>query len=188
MLHFATDYPQNNTDLHGRNLKINFKSFINTNSKKKKKKKQPAFPAQQWCNFSATENYSRGLEILSPITHRVNYTGKYCNGLSPVTQLTYTTSFSITNLSALPSVKTNVYLVLPVSALALPLVELAAAAPEESPDCLCFPLCSTIFLPLSCTLTQGNALSLLRCAREYVNYSLTKFMSCFLFTVYHITQ
>lgn len=53
-------------------------------------------------------------------------------------KLTYTTSFSITNLSAVPSVKMNTYLGLLVSAFARPLVGLAAAAQEESKDCLCF--------------------------------------------------
>lgn len=123
----------------GATQKFIFKVLLRPIAKKQKATWKPAFPAQEWCHFAATETYSRGTEILPPIIHRVNYTGKYCNGLSPVKQLTYTTSFSITNLSALPSVKTNAYLVLPVSTLALPLVELAAAAQEESPDCLCFP-------------------------------------------------
>lgn len=141
--HFRCTLPLNTTSTTKPFMEATQKSvckvLLRPIAKKQKATWKPAFPSQEWCHFAATETYSRGIEILPPIIHRVNYIGKYCNGLSPVKQLTYTTSFSITNLSALPSVKTNAYLVLPVSALALPLVELAAAAQEESPDCLCFP-------------------------------------------------
>lgn len=38
LLHFATDFQQYDTDLHGAKMKSNFKSFIHTSDKKKKKK------------------------------------------------------------------------------------------------------------------------------------------------------
>lgn len=102
----------------------------------------------------------------------------------PSKELTYTTSFSITNLSAVPSVKTNSYLVRPVSASAHPLVGLAAAAQEESNDCLSFYIYAHI--PLQChpiskaihrlgrelhliTLLQPSFL----CDLEFVNHTVS---------------
>lgn len=155
----------------GATQKFIFKVLLRPIAKKQKATWKPAFPAQEWCHFAATETYSRGTEILPPIIQRVNYTGKYCNGLAVPRQTAHVHHFLLNYQLVCIAICKNERIPCAASFYSCTSISgTGCSCSRRKPWLSLFPLhVGTIFLLSFCTSAQGNALSLLRCAHNSLN-------------------